>query len=132
MEWYLGVLKKYAVFDGRAQRKEYWMFVLFNLIIVLLLGFIDGILGFASSLDISVLTSIYSLAIIVPSIAVGVRRLHDTNKSGWWMLLSLIPFIGALVLLIFMIQDSNPESNRFGANPKVLQAVVVERQKEVI
>jgi uncharacterized membrane protein YhaH (DUF805 family) len=117
MNWYLEVLKKYAVFTGRARRQEYWMFFLFNLIITLALAFIEGMLG-----SPGVLGLLYSLAVLIPAIAVGVRRLHDTNRSGWWMLIGLIPFIGAIVLIIFFVQDSQPGENEYGPNPKAAVA----------
>lgn len=115
MEWYLEVLRKYAVFSGRARRKEYWMFILINMLIALALGVIDGILGGGGLLG-----GLYSLAILIPSLAVSVRRLHDTGRSGWWILICLIPLLGAIVLLIFMLIDSDPEANEFGQNPKTL------------
>ncbi|RUO59871.1 DUF805 domain-containing protein [Pseudidiomarina marina] len=121
MNWYLTVLKKYAVFSGRARRSEYWFFVLFNTIIGFVLGFIDGILGFSDpDMSIGVLGAIYSLAVLIPSIAVGVRRLHDTDRSGWWLLIALIPLIGAIVLIVFFVMDSTPGENRFGPNPKAM------------
>jgi uncharacterized membrane protein YhaH (DUF805 family) len=107
MNWYFEVLRKYAVFKGRARRKEYWMFVLFNIIIGLILGFI-GILG-----------TLYMLAVLLPSLAVGVRRLHDAGRSGWWLLIGLVPIIGGIVLLVFFVQDSQPGENEYGPNPKV-------------
>jgi uncharacterized membrane protein YhaH (DUF805 family) len=113
MNWYVDVLKKYATFDGRARRKEYWMFFLFNLIISLALAFIEGIFGGPGVLGV-----LYSLAVLVPSIAVTVRRLHDTGRSGWWILISLVPVIGWIVLLVFMLTDSHPGSNQYGPNPK--------------
>ncbi|MGK7888050.1 MAG: DUF805 domain-containing protein [Leptolyngbyaceae cyanobacterium] len=82
MKWYIQVWKKYADFSGRAHRTEYWMFVLFNLLIAFGLGVIEGVLGIASDADQSVLGNIYSLAILVPSLSVGVRRMHDTDRSG--------------------------------------------------
>lgn len=119
MNWYLEVLKNYAVFGGRARRKEYWYFILFNLLALLGLGFIDGVIG---TIDLEsgmgLLSGIYSLAVLIPSIAVSVRRLHDTNRSGWWFLLYLIPFIGGLILLIFMVMDSQQSDNQYGPNPK--------------
>jgi uncharacterized membrane protein YhaH (DUF805 family) len=117
MEWYLEVLKKYAVFSGRSRRKEYWMFFLFNLIIAFVLGFIEGILGIPG-----VVGMLYSLAVLIPGIAVSVRRLHDTGRSGWWLLIALIPLIGAVVLLIFMVQEGKNEPNDFGQNPKLAAA----------
>lgn len=104
--------QKYATFSGRARRAEYWWFALFNLIASLVLGFIDGAL-FGGQ----VLGTIYSLAILIPSIAVGARRLHDIGRSGWWLLIGLIPLIGALVLLWWFIQPSQEGSNQFGPDP---------------
>ena len=113
MKWYLEVLKKYAVFNGRARRTEYWMFALFNLIIAFVLGIVEVILG-----SPGVIGTLYTLAVIIPSIAVSVRRLHDTERSGWCVLISFVPLIGAIVLLVFMVQDSKPGQNQYGANPK--------------
>jgi uncharacterized membrane protein YhaH (DUF805 family) len=123
MNWYLEVLKKYAVFNGRARRKEYWYFALFNLIISIVLAIVDNMLGsFSSGAGIGLLGGIYSLAIFIPGLAGSVRRLHDTDRSGWWLLIFLIPLIGAIVLLIFMLQDSTPGGNTYGENPKELTA----------
>lgn len=118
MNWYLEVLKKYAVFTGRARRSEYWFFTLFNFLIALVLGFIDGIFGTVSELGIGMLGFIYGLAVLVPGIAVGVRRLHDTGKTGWWLLLAFIPIIGAIILIVFFVQDSEAGENEYGPNPK--------------
>ena len=119
MDWYLQVLRNYAVFDGRARRKEYWYFTLFNIIISFVFGFVDGILGsYNPEVGLGLFGGIYSLAILIQSIAVSVRRLHDTERSGWWLLIILIPLIGAIVLLVFMVQDSQPEPNKYGENPK--------------
>ena len=118
MNWYLEVLKKYAVFNGRARRKEYWMFFLFNIIIGLVLGFIEGFVGIASESDQSVLASLYMLAVFLPGLAVGVRRLHDTGRTGWWLFIAFVPIIGAIVLLVFMVQDSKTGDNQYGPNPK--------------
>lgn len=117
MEWYLAVLKQYAVFTGRARRKEYWMFCLFNLIIAVVLAIIEGVIG-----SPGIVGMIYSLAVLVPSIAVGIRRLHDTGRTGWWLLIALIPLIGAIVLIIFTVQDSNEGDNAYGPNPKLNDA----------
>jgi len=117
MNWYLDVLKKYAVFSGRARRKEYWMFFLFNLIIVIAIGIVESIIGSAG-----VIGMLYSLAVLLPGIAVSIRRLHDTGRTGWWMLVGLVPVIGAIVLIIFMVQDSKPGPNPYGANPKGIGA----------
>jgi len=114
VEWYLAVLKKYAVFSGRARRKEYWMFFLFNFIVAIGLAIIDGLFGGSG-----VLGTLYALGVFIPNVAVSVRRLHDTNRSGWWLLLYFIPIIGALVVLFFMVQDSNEDENDFGESPKL-------------
>jgi uncharacterized membrane protein YhaH (DUF805 family) len=115
---YIEVMRKYAVFSGRARRQEYWMFVLFNVIIVLFLGIIDEMADSDFESSRSTLTTLYVLATLIPFLAVGVRRLHDTGRSGWWMLIGVIPIIGAIVLLIFIIQDSQLMDNQYGPNPK--------------
>ena len=119
MNWYLEVLKKYAVFSGRARRKEYWYFVLFNTLISIVLGIIDGATGsFSPEAGMGLLGGIYTLAVLIPGIAVSVRRLHDTGRSGWWLLIVLVPLIGAIVLLVFMVQNSQTDENQYGNNPK--------------
>ena len=119
MNWYIVVLKKYAVFSGRARRMEYWYFALFNLLISIGLSFVDIMTGTLSpEIGIGLLSGLYTLAVLIPSIAVSVRRLHDTDRSGWWLLLLLIPLIGVIVILVFMVLDSNPETNEYGPNPK--------------
>ncbi|MBP7811445.1 MAG: DUF805 domain-containing protein [Candidatus Moranbacteria bacterium] len=110
MNEYLDVLKQYAVFEGRASRREYWMFTGISLLIAIVLGIVDAmVFGETPMLGI-----LYTLAILVPSLAVSVRRLHDTNRSGWWLFLSLIPIIGAIVLFVFALQSSQNEGNRYG------------------
>ena len=117
MNYYFEVLKKYAVFNGRARRKEYWMFVLFNLII----GFMISLLAaFVEALLF--LSYLYILAILIPNIAVIVRRLHDTNRSGWWWFIGFIPIIGIIILIVFLAQDSQPGENQYGPNPKEIEA----------
>ena len=116
MNWYLKVVRdNYANFKGRARRQEYWMFAFINLIIMLILNTIDRV---AFSADMAILSSIYGLAILIPGIAVAVRRLHDTDRSGWWALLGLIPIVGTIILSVMMCFDSTPGTNRFGPNPK--------------
>lgn len=116
MHWYLEVLKKYAVFGGRACRAEYWYFFLFNVIIGFVLGFIDGLIGsFSPEVGVGLLGGLYSLAVLLPGIAVSFRRLHDTGRSGWWLLIALVPVVGAIVLLVFMATASEPAENRYGA-----------------
>jgi uncharacterized membrane protein YhaH (DUF805 family) len=119
MNWYLEVLKKYAVFTGRARRKEYWFFVLFNVIIAIALTVVDISAGLYDDVyDVGLLSSLYSLAVLLPSIAVSVRRLHDIDRTGWWMLIAFVPLVGAIVLLVFAVLDSTPGDNRYGPNPK--------------
>lgn len=113
MEWYLKVIKNYAVFQGRARRKEYWMFYLFNAIIILILSILENL----ANID-KLITGIYGLFVFLPNLAVGVRRLHDSGKSGWWILIGLIPIIGTIILIIFLCLDSEEGENRFGPNPK--------------
>ena len=116
MKWYLKVIRdNYANFNGRARRQEYWMFVLFNIIISIVAGILDRLIFKG---PIGVLANLYGLAVLIPAIAVGVRRLHDINKSGWTMLIVLIPIIGWIWLLILFIMDSTPGENKYGPNPK--------------
>ena len=118
MNEYIAVLKKYAQFSGRSHRREYWMFFLVNTLISVLLNIIDSIAGLAVFQNVGLLSVIYSLAMIIPSFSVGARRLHDTGRSGWWLLLCLIPIIGWIVLFVFFVQDSQSETNTYGPNPK--------------
>ena len=118
MNWYLGVLKKYAVFSGRAQRAEYWYFTLFNMIATIILMLLDVMLGtFDAQTGHGLLSGIYALAVFIPSLAVSVRRLHDIGKSGWWLLIALIPIIGIILLIVWFATDSK-EDNQYGKNPK--------------
>lgn len=120
MNWYLKVLKQYVSFSGRAQRAEYWYFVLFNTLISFALVFVDVALGtFSLKIGTGILLGIYTLAVFLPSLGVSFRRLHDTGRSAWWFLIVLIPIIGPIVLLVFFIQDSKPEENKYGKNPKL-------------
>lgn len=119
MNWFLNVFKKYATFSGRAQRAEYWYFFLFYILIFIGLSVVDSITGsFSAEAGMGLLGGIFALASLIPSIAVGVRRLHDTGRSGWWLLIALVPLIGAIVLLVFTVQDSAPSDNAYGPNPK--------------
>ncbi len=113
MEWYLGVLKKYAVFDGRARRKEYWMFFLFNIVACFILAIIDSVIG-----TFPMLYGVYALGVLCPAIGVTIRRLHDTGKSGGWIFIGLVPIIGGLWLLYLMVIDGNPGDNQYGPSPK--------------
>ena len=111
MNWYLEVLKKYATFDGRARRSEYWYFVLFSIIISLVLGYVDSMISGGDLYSTGILESIYSLAVLVPSIAVAIRRMHDVGKSGWFL---LIPIYN----LILACTEGEHGRNQYGADPK--------------
>ena len=117
MYWYLAVLKKYAVFSGRAGREEYWYFALFNLVIGIALAFVDFSIAYSQPAAGSVtLSGLYSLFVFIPSIAVSVRRLHDTNRSAWWLLIILLPLIGLLIFLVFMLLESDAGQNLYGGS----------------
>jgi uncharacterized membrane protein YhaH (DUF805 family) len=119
MNWYLEVLKKYTVFEGRARRKEYWFFILFNVLISAALGTIDRFTGsFDPETGLGILSSLYPLAVLIPGLAVSVRRLHDTGRNGWWLLVNLVPVLGAIIFLYFMVIDGDPETNEYGPSPK--------------
>ncbi len=119
MNFYLKVLRQYADFKGRARRREYWTFILINVLIMTVLGVVDGIISYLLELPLPILSSLYLLATIVPSLAVLVRRFHDSGKSGWWFLVSAIPGIGGLILLVFLLMDSEPQQNKWGYSPKL-------------
>jgi uncharacterized membrane protein YhaH (DUF805 family) len=124
MNWFVTALKNYAVFSGRSRRSEYWYFGLFYLIFYVAAAVVDVMAGsFERTSGIGVCTAILALALLIPSISVTVRRLHDTGRSGWWALIGLIPLVGGIILLVFLCQDSEPGANRFGANPKVVSPV---------
>jgi uncharacterized membrane protein YhaH (DUF805 family) len=117
VDWYVKVLKNYAMFTGRARRTEFWMFALINFLISVGLTVVGMVAG-----GRGVLHGLYALAVLIPSLAVSVRRLHDTNRSGWWMLIGLVPIAGAIVLLVFAVQDGQPGDNQYGPNPKGVPA----------
>ncbi|MET7942578.1 DUF805 domain-containing protein [Streptomyces sp. NPDC005302] len=119
MHYYTDVLKKYASFQGRARRSEYWMFALFNVVIALVLL---GLAAATKSTVFYVLYIAYILAVILPSLGVLVRRLHDTGRSGGWFFISFVPFVGGLVLFIFTVLEGNPGPNEYGPNPKGVDA----------
>ena len=119
MNWYLTVLKNYVGFSGRARRTEYWMFALFNFIILLVLAILAAV---TKSYFFWVLYALYALAVIVPGVAVTWRRMQDTGRNGLWILLGLIPFVGSIVLLVFMLLPGTPGPNEFGPDPKAVSA----------
>ncbi|GGK10991.1 DUF805 domain-containing protein [Deinococcus malanensis] len=122
MNEYMNVLKHhYADFKGRARRREYWMFVLVNFIITVVLTTVDSLAGLRlgeGPQTVGILSAVYALAVLIPGLALSVRRLHDTGRSGWWVLLALVPIVGAIVLLVFYVFESQPGSNKWGPNPK--------------
>jgi uncharacterized membrane protein YhaH (DUF805 family) len=123
VNWYLQGLRKYAVFRGRARRREFWMFELINSLIVFALFGIAVLAGKAGFGYLLGLPIVYSLATVIPSFAKLVRRLHDTNHSGWWFLIGVIPVVGSLFLLALTMRDSDPGENRFGPNPKAAPVI---------
>ena len=132
MKWYLKVMRdNYANFSGRARRKEYWMFTLFFFLITVVIYFLFALLAFFMAGDLINLmniewvpvvlgfsTIIYFLIHLIPSIAVTVRRLHDTGKSGWLYLLTIIPYIGSLIIFIFTVIEGDKGDNKYGPDPK--------------
>jgi uncharacterized membrane protein YhaH (DUF805 family) len=114
LKWYLLALKKYKDFDGRAKRNEYWYFVLFSFLITLILGIIDRVIGLTlPGSGVGLLGGLYSLAVLLPNVAAGIRRLHDTGRSGWWLLIAFIPIVGAIVLIVFLAGESQSERNQY-------------------
>lgn len=118
MNYFIEAFKKYAVFSGRARRKEYWMFVLFTVIIGIVLAIVDAFIG------VQILSSVFSLALLVPSLSLLWRRLHDTGRSGWWFLFAFVPLVGSITLLVFMCLDGEAGENKYGHNPKLVPAHV--------
>jgi uncharacterized membrane protein YhaH (DUF805 family) len=119
MNWYLQALKKYTVFSGRSRRKEYWFFVLFNILVSMALAVVDYFTGtYSASYGMGLLGGLYALGVFLPAIAVTIRRLHDTDRSGWWILIVLVPIIGGIWLLVLMLFDSQPGDNKYGPSPK--------------
>ncbi len=108
--------KNYVNFAGRARRKEYWMFVLFNCIAAFVVGFIAGLL------EVSLLSGIYSLAVLLPALGVTIRRLHDTGRNWPWIFIGFIPVVGQIWLFVLMVLDSQPGANQYGPNPKGVEA----------
>ena len=126
MNWYLKCWRQYADFKGRARRKEYWMFFLFNIIIVFLLDMIDASMGMLDEESgFGLLSGIYMLAVIVPNIAVSVRRLHDIGKSGWNYFIGMIPLVGPIVMIIWFATAGDVGSNDWGEDPKATEVEVL-------
>ena len=115
MKWYLQAWKKYAVFSGRAHRREFWLFFLFNYLAGVFVYFIDYTMGNTDPQTGSgLLSSVYALAVLLPSLAVTARRLHDTGRSGWWILIGFVPLVGWIVLIVFLVKRSDPGDNEYG------------------
>ncbi|WP_372737511.1 DUF805 domain-containing protein [Neptunomonas sp.] len=113
MDWYLNVIRKYTVFSGRASREEYWYFMLINILFTIAVGFVDRSMGWGHASGAGMLSGLYSLFIFLPSLAVSVRRLHDTSRSGWWALIVLVPLLGWIVLLVMMALPGHAD-NEYG------------------
>ncbi len=123
MDWYLKAVRGFLDFKGRAQRKEYWFYILFYVLFAIVVSIADNLLGLANpETGAGPLYMIYALAFLLPTIAVAVRRLHDTGRTGWWLLIAFLPVIGAIVLLVFYCLDSQPGDNKYGPNPKGVTA----------
>ncbi|MEN3585325.1 DUF805 domain-containing protein [Streptomyces sp. ZYX-F-203] len=112
MQWFIEAVKKYAVFSGRARRKEYWMYFLVYLALGIVLSIVDALLG------VNILVPLLWLGLFLPSLGVTVRRLHDTGRSGWWVLITIVPLVGTIVMLVFTCLDGDSEPNKYGPNPK--------------
>jgi uncharacterized membrane protein YhaH (DUF805 family) len=118
---YIEVAKKYMVFTGRSRRTEYWTFTLINMAILVIISVLASILGSIAGILatlMGIVGLLFLLATLLPAIAVGIRRFHDTGRSGWWLLIALVPFVGGLLLIYFFVLDSQPGSNQYGSNPK--------------
>ncbi|MBV1915163.1 MAG: DUF805 domain-containing protein [Pseudomonadales bacterium] len=113
MDYFIDALKQYAIFEGRATRTEYWMYILFYMIISIALNVIDYVLG------TMILSTVFGLGLLIPSISICTRRLHDTGRTGWWQLILLVPLIGVIVLLVFMVSESH-EENEYGPGPDAI------------
>jgi len=125
MNAFVVVWKNSFNFSGRARRKEYWMFMLFHIIILFVLAILGSVLMGEDSMLGLVPYTVYAVASLMPSIAVGIRRLHDTSRSGWWMLINLVPVIGAIWFFVLTVLDSTPETNAWGPSPKYNGVAVV-------
>lgn len=110
--------RKYATFEGRARRSEYWYWALFQILVGFVLIGIDYSVSLIVLDDMGILTTLFSLVVLVPNIAVTVRRLHDIGRSGWWYWIYFVPILGFIVLLVFCVTDSKQEENEYGPSPK--------------
>ena len=122
MNYYLAVLKKYAVFEGRAGRAEFWYFVLINMAVSMVLSYINRLINSGDALSIGYIGFLYSLAVLIPSLAVGVRRLHDIGKSGAWLFIILIPIVGWIWLIVLNAKEGDAGNNEYGAVPQAISS----------
>ena len=118
MNYYISALKNYVGFHGRSRRKEYWMFVLFNCIFSIVASILDSVLGLHINQSIGVISMIYSLAVLLPGLAISVRRMHDIGKTGWAILISLIPIVGAIIFIVWACKPGDVGDNQYGPDPK--------------
>lgn len=119
MHWYFDALRKYAAFTGRSRRAEYWVFFVINFVVYLAAAFLDVMAGtFSKEMGVGLASGVYALFVLLPSVSVSVRRLHDTNRSAWWLLLGFVPIIGPLVLFVIYCLEGTPGDNDYGGDPK--------------
>lgn len=130
MEWFIMALKRYAVFSGRSRRKEYWFFYLFNVLILFGIVIVEAALDLSDPEGFGPLSAIYFLAMFIPGLAVTVRRLHDTNRSGWWFLISFVPLIGFFALLFFALSEGDSGTNAYGPDPKASAEIAAQPVSE--
>jgi uncharacterized membrane protein YhaH (DUF805 family) len=118
MNWYMEALRKYAEFSGRSRRKEFWMFTLINAVVIFAMAFASAF--YKDNINpFGIILLVYILAIVIPSLALTIRRLHDIGRSGWWIFISLVPFIGSIVMLIFEVLPGEVGDNPYGPDPKI-------------
>ena len=117
IDWAMRPLKKYADFSGRAPRAEYWWFYLLTVVAYIVAMILDSLVGAGGAGGFGLLSIVVMLGLLLPSLAAGVRRLHDTDRSGWWLLIALVPLVGAIVLLVFWVLEGTRGDNRFGPDP---------------
>lgn len=123
MKWFIKCMKHYADFSGRARRMEYWMFVLCCVVLLIPATVLDNVLGLqVADGTVGIFYCLTALALFIPSIAVAVRRLHDTGRTGWWYLICLVPLIGGIWLLVLMLLEGQQGENKYGPDPKAVEA----------
>lgn len=123
MSWYIQAIKNYVNFSGRARRKEFWMFFLFNMIFSMIAAIIDRLIGLNFVLmgrNMGIISLLYSIFVFIPGLSMSFRRLHDIDKSAGWMFIALVPIVGAIVLLVFEVMPGTVGTNRYGEDPKAI------------